>query len=205
MVHGLALFSHSAEMEGEGRVGGQSTMRLGRGCAPSFASRLSFIACAPVIWNRGNAEDGLDGSCGNGKGKARSANRGTPAGVPWCESNSHTAPLEAEVNGERGPLVGRLALPRAMGVCGEMSHFGRSVRSEGEGRTRPHRIGQCLFIFALGYRALRELLAGDRRRERPRRRGARRAGWQVERVFGASNLDVSGWLPACSHRFGPFE
>ena len=39
MVHGLALFSHSAEMEEKGR--GQSTMRLGRGCAPSFVSRLS--------------------------------------------------------------------------------------------------------------------------------------------------------------------
>jgi hypothetical protein len=38
----------------ERRVGGQSTMRLGRGCAPSFASRLScgvvFVSfvCAPA-------------------------------------------------------------------------------------------------------------------------------------------------------------
>lgn len=71
---------------GKGR--GQSTTRLRRGCAPSFASRLWFV-CAPVNWNSGRRA----AVCRQQKAllKGRSADRGTPSGRSLCERNGHRA------------------------------------------------------------------------------------------------------------------
>ena len=127
IVHGLALFSHSAEMEGEGRVGGNRPRALGVVARPR--SRHVCGLCAHL--STGTAEDGLQ--CVDSKRHCSRAGppiEGRPPGDPCVRETVIGHPLECRGGQERAPLVGRLALPRVMCVCVQLSHFGRSVRGE---------------------------------------------------------------------------
>jgi hypothetical protein len=117
-----ALFSHSAEMGEKGRGAIDHAPR---------AWLRALLRVTPVVWCRfrfvclrtcgrrcGNQINQVHGSRG-ASGRSRSWNK------PYME---HRAALECRGGQERAPLVGRLALPRVVCVCGEMSHFGRSVR-----------------------------------------------------------------------------
>lgn len=152
-AHGLGLFSHSAEREGEGRVGGNRTCASGVVARPPSRQACHFV-CAPVNGKRGTRKMGCIAVSGSralvspqvvepvvpvvavprqaGQG---SRIRGLDAlwAIRLCEKPSDLArigmPRWTGWDGERAPLVGRLALPRVVCVCGEMSHFGRSVRA----------------------------------------------------------------------------
>ena len=137
MVHGLALFSHSAEMEGEGRVGGNRTCASGVVARPR-SRQACRMACAPVHWKRGTRKMGCMGSV-YGIASARlvlshHCLRGPSGPSGPVEPVEHSGPqvcrrsrdilwaIRSECrggrragSGSRAPLVGRLALPRV--VC----------------------------------------------------------------------------------------
>ena len=112
---------------GKGR--GQSNMRLGRGCAPSCASGLSFV-CAPVNWKRGGRRRvwvvcivcrwvGIASALAPAPPRATPGPpiEGTPFGRSLCErAGSYDSIWNAEVNRERAPLGGRWAAGAAS--CG---------------------------------------------------------------------------------------
>ena len=151
-------------------------MRLGRGCAPSFASCLSF-ACAPINWNRGRRAVWLMWKRSSEYWGPGPPVNGRPLGTPGVREQGHTAPFEGRGGRERGWLVGRLALPRASCVCNHTSHFGRSVRGDDVsgrgGPNRPYRRRALIAAPGSGVCAWTGRGIRFRRRRERRRRGAR--------------------------------